>query len=99
MPTAVPTANARSLALAHYAARGVLERVLFWHGITYQQQIALRAAAAVEALTPTELIAEVQFALKADPTDISAAVEQLVSRGLLARAGAQLRATHAGRDV
>jgi len=99
MPTAVPTANARSLALAHYAARGVLERVLSWHGITFQQQIALRTAAAVEALTPAELIAEVRFSLKSDPADISAAVEELVTKGLLARAGGQLRATHAGRDV
>jgi DNA-binding MarR family transcriptional regulator len=99
MTTTVTTANARSLALAHYAARGVLEHVLSWHGITFQQQITLRAAAAVEALTPAELIAEVQGALKADPADIGATVEELVTKGLLARAGTQLRATPAGRDL
>jgi len=99
MTVTIPTANARSLALAHYAARGVLERVLSWHGTSFQQQIVLRAAAAVEALTPVELVAEVRGALKADPADISATVEELVTRGLLARAGTQLRVTHAGRDL
>ena len=99
MTITVTPANARSLALAHYAARGVLEHVLSWHGITFQQQIVLRAATAVEALTPTELVAEVQGALKADPSDIRTTVEELVTQGLLARTGAHLRVTQAGRDV
>jgi len=99
MAKTVAPANARSLALAHYAARGVLEHVLAAHGVTFQQQVALRAAAAVELLTPAELVAEVQGALKADPVDIGATVEALVTKGLLARAGARLRVTDAGRDV
>jgi hypothetical protein len=58
--TATTTANARTLALAHYAARGVLEHVLSRHGMTFQQQVILRAAAAVDALATDELVAEVQ---------------------------------------
>ena len=99
MTTVVTTASARSLALAHYAARGVLEHVLSRHGVTFQQQITLRAAAAVDALTPAELVAEVHGSLKADPAAISTTVEELQAKRLLTRTGARLRATDAGRQV
>jgi DNA-binding MarR family transcriptional regulator len=98
MSTTITTADARSLALAHYAARGVLEQVLARQGMTFQEQITLRAAA-VDTLTPAELIAEVHGSLKADPASIEVTVDELVSKGLLAETDGTLHPTDAGRAV
>ncbi|MEU4998115.1 MarR family transcriptional regulator [Streptomyces sp. NPDC021622] len=98
--TTAPVANARDLALAHYAARGVLEHVLALHGITYQQQIALRAAITADGpQTPDELVAQVRGSLKADPADIRVTLDELLAKRLLAVDGAHLRATDAGREL
>ncbi|MCX4672942.1 MarR family transcriptional regulator [Streptomyces sp. NBC_01381] len=98
--TTAPVANARDLALAHYAARGVLEHVLARHGITYQQQIALRAAITADGpQTPDELVAQVRGSLKADPADIRVTLDELLAKRLLAVDGAHLRATDAGREL
>ncbi|MFJ5215824.1 MarR family transcriptional regulator [Streptomyces sp. NPDC088354] len=95
-----PVADARRLALAHYAARGVLEHVLARHGVTFQQQVALRAAVASDvAQTPDELTAQVQQSLKADPADVRATLDELLAKGLLGSDGAHLRPTDAGREL
>lgn len=61
MTTTAPVANARDLALAHYAARGVLEHVLARHGATFQQQVALRAAVAADTpQAPDDLLTQVR---------------------------------------
>lgn len=100
MTTTGPVTGARDLALAHYAARGVLERVLARHGMTFQQQVALRAAVTAEApRTPDGLAAQVQHSLKADPAGIRATLDELLTRGLLAEEGAHLRPTDAGREL
>ncbi|OEJ30513.1 hypothetical protein [Streptomyces subrutilus] len=97
--TTAPLADARTLGLAHYAARGVLERVLARHGITFQQQIVLRAAVTAEAPpTPDDLVAQVHDSLKADPADIRTTLDELLAERLLVADGARLRATDAGRD-
>ncbi|MFH8484800.1 MarR family transcriptional regulator [Streptomyces longisporoflavus] len=97
--TAAP-ANARDLALAHYAARGVLEHVLARHGATFEQQVALRAAVTSEApQTPGDLIAQVRGSLKADPAGIRATLDELLARQLLVADGAHLRPTEAGREL
>ncbi|MGV9881179.1 MarR family transcriptional regulator [Streptomyces sp. NPDC003006] len=98
--TTAPVANARDLALAHYAARGVLESVLARHGATFQQQVALRAAVTSDApQTPDDLLTQVQESLKADPADIRATLDELRAKQLLVADGVHLRPTDAGREL
>ncbi|MEV6419253.1 MarR family transcriptional regulator [Streptomyces sp. NPDC051662] len=98
--TTEPVADSRALALAHYAARGILESVLTRHGITFQQQIALRAALTADApRTPDDLVTQVQGYLKADPADIRATLDELLAKRLLVADGAHLRPTEAGREL
>ncbi|MFG3347529.1 MarR family transcriptional regulator [Streptomyces sp. NPDC048018] len=95
-----PLADARSLGLAHYAARGVLELVLAQHGTTFQQQIALRAAVTAESpRTPEELVAQIRGSLKADPADIRATLDELRAGKLLVEDGAHLLPSDAGREL
>ncbi|MFD3457825.1 MarR family transcriptional regulator [Streptomyces sp. NPDC058691] len=95
-----PVADARGLALAHYAARGVLELVLARHGLTFQQQVALRAAITSDVpQTPDDLISQVQQSLKADPADIRPTLDELLAKQLLGTDGAHLRPTDAGREM
>ncbi|MFD8982631.1 MarR family winged helix-turn-helix transcriptional regulator [Streptomyces sp. NPDC059564] len=98
--SATPRADSRALGLAHYAARGVLERVLARHGITFQQHVALRAAVTADApQTPDDLVAQVGGSLKGDPADIQAALDQLLAKQLLVESGAHLHPTDAGREL
>ncbi|MFE4830731.1 hypothetical protein [Streptomyces sp. NPDC056672] len=78
-------------ALAHYAARAVLEHVLARHGITFRQQIspARRAALTARAArTPGDLVTQVQGYLKADPAGIRATLDELLAKQLLVAHGA-----------
>ncbi|WP_299540086.1 MarR family transcriptional regulator [uncultured Streptomyces sp.] len=98
--TGTPPAGSRTLGLAHYAARGVLEQVLARHDITFQQQITLRAA--VTAAAPPardELVALVGASLKADPAGIGADVDALLTARLLTEDGGRLRPSDAGRAL
>ncbi|KOV91558.1 hypothetical protein [Streptomyces sp. NRRL B-3648] len=98
--TTAPVADARALGLAHYAARGVLEHVLAQHGITFQQQVVLRAAVTADApQTPDDLITQVQGSLKADPADLRATLDELLAKQLLVADGAHLRSTDAGHEL
>jgi len=98
--TAAPVADARALGLAHYAARGALEHVLARHGMTFQQQITLRAALAADGPPAGgDLIAQVHASLKADPAAVRATVDELVAKGLLVVEGTRVRATEAGRTL
>ncbi|MFF7381621.1 MarR family transcriptional regulator [Streptomyces griseoluteus] len=100
MTTTAPSADARALGLAHYAARGVLEHVLARHGLTFQQQVVLRAAATADApQTPDDLLTQVQGSLKADPADLRATLDELLARQLLVEDGAHLRSTEAGHEL
>ncbi|MBQ0887024.1 MarR family transcriptional regulator [Streptomyces sp. RM72] len=100
MTTTAPAADARVLGLAHYAARGVLEHVLARHGVTFQQQMALRAAVTADApQTPDDLATQVRGSLKADPADIRATLDELLAKKLLVAEGSHLRPTDAGRKL
>ncbi|WP_166026530.1 MarR family transcriptional regulator [Streptomyces chilikensis] len=100
MTTTAPAADSRALGLAHYAARGVLERVLARHGITFRQQVTLRAAVTAESpRTPDDIVAQVQGALKADPADVRAALDALLAKRLLVADGTHLCPTDAGREL
>ncbi|MDQ0582270.1 MarR family transcriptional regulator [Streptomyces rishiriensis] len=99
-PVTGPLADARALGLAHYAARGVLEHVLARHGITFQQQVALRAALGADTpQTPDDLVSQVQGSLKADAAAIRATLDELLARQLLVADGAHVRPTDAGREL
>ncbi|MEV8593269.1 MarR family transcriptional regulator [Streptomyces sp. NPDC052012] len=98
--TTAPAADSRALGLAHYAARGVLEHVLARHGVTFPQQIALRAAVTADSpRTPDELVAQVHASLKADPAGLRATLDELVAKQLLVAQGGRLRPTDAGREL
>ncbi|MFE0418293.1 MarR family transcriptional regulator [Streptomyces tendae] len=100
MTTTAPAADSRVLALAHYAARGVLERVLARHGVTFQQQVALRAAATADSpQTPDDLVTRVQGSLKAGTAGIRATLDELLAARLLVAEGPYLRPTDAGREL
>ncbi|GAA5207368.1 MarR family transcriptional regulator [Streptomyces thinghirensis] len=97
---AAPAADSRVLGLAHYAARGVLEHVLARHGVTFRQQIVLRAAVTTDApQTPDDVVTQVRSSLKADPVDIRAILDELLARQLLVTDAAYLRPTDAGREL
>ncbi|QTD95810.1 MarR family transcriptional regulator [Streptomyces cyanogenus] len=95
-----PVADARALGLAHYAARGVLEHVLARHGITFQQQVTLRAAVTADApQTSDDLVTQVRGSLKTGPAEIRATLDELLAKQLLLADGAHLRPTDAGREL
>ncbi|MFC8369311.1 MarR family transcriptional regulator [Streptomyces sp. NPDC057239] len=98
--TTAPVADSRALGRAHYAARGVLEHFLALHGLTFQQQLTLRAAVTADApRTPDDLVTRIRGDVKADPADIRAAIDVLLDRRLLVADGAYLRPTEAGREL
>ncbi|MEV5514228.1 MarR family transcriptional regulator [Streptomyces flaveolus] len=100
MTTTAPVADSRALGLAHYAARGVLEHVLARHGVTFQQQIALRAAVTAAApQTADDLVTQVRATLKADPVAVRATLDELLAERLLVADGAHLRPSDAGREL
>jgi DNA-binding MarR family transcriptional regulator len=97
--TTAPTADARALGLAHYAARAVLEHILARHGATFAQQIALRLVAVAEApFERAALVDQVAGSLKTDTAEVQGIVEQLLANGLLASEASQIRITDAGRE-
>lgn len=66
-----------------------MEHVLARRGITFRQQIFLRAALTVGvARTPGDLVTQVQGYLKADPADIRATLDELLAKQLLVAHGA-----------
>ncbi|MFE0451301.1 MarR family transcriptional regulator [Streptomyces sp. NPDC058914] len=100
MTTTALTVNGRVIGLAHYAGRAIVEHVLAGHGATFLQQITLRAAVVADGPLELDAIAaEVTGALKNDPSDVRAAVGELLDRGLLVSDGPLVRPTEAGREL
>ncbi|MEU3193294.1 MarR family transcriptional regulator [Streptomyces sp. NPDC006992] len=99
MTTTTP-ADARMLGLAHYAARGVLEHVLARHGVTFLQQVTLRALVTAEApQTREEVVTRVRGSLKADPVEIHATLDELRAGQLVLADDPHLRPTDRGREL
>ncbi|UIX28975.1 MarR family winged helix-turn-helix transcriptional regulator [Streptomyces sp. GQFP] len=95
-----PALNPRVIALAHYAARAVLENVLARHGVTFQQSVTLRLAVVADGPVDREhLVGEVVDALKIDKADAHTVVDELVEGGLLTAESALLTVTDAGREL
>ncbi|MFE0705024.1 MarR family winged helix-turn-helix transcriptional regulator [Streptomyces sp. NPDC058872] len=103
MTTTAPTTNGRVIALAHYAARALLEGVLTRHGITFEQSVTLRAVSVGGAPVERErLVADVIGSLKADESVARAAVDRLTAAELVERDPAEasrIRLTDAGRRL
>jgi DNA-binding MarR family transcriptional regulator len=101
MTTTPPVLGPRVIALAHYAARALLENVLARHGVTFQQSVALRPAAVAEGPVEREhLVGGLVGALKIDAAEAHSVVEELIDAGLLAaHAPSAVRITDAGREL
>lgn len=96
----IPPADARSLGLAHYAARGALERVLASYALGFEHNVALRSVITTDhALSPGELAGLIQSSLKLDPAAGRAVVAELLDRELLVADGDRLAPTDRGRAV
>ncbi|WP_327351076.1 MarR family winged helix-turn-helix transcriptional regulator [Streptomyces sp. NBC_01304] len=97
------TTNGRAIALAHYSARALLERVLTSHGITFEQSVTLRAVvAAGESIGFEALVGDVTGSLKADAPVVRGVIEELITAKLLQEDPAQaspVRLTDAGREL
>ncbi|MER6348681.1 MarR family winged helix-turn-helix transcriptional regulator [Streptomyces sp. NPDC001595] len=100
MTTTAAPADSRTTALAHYAARAVLETVLARHDLDFQQSVTLRPVAV--AGTPVEraaLVGEVVASLKADPAVVERTVDELAGKGLIEPEGSAVCVTDAGRAL
>ncbi|MEV7886818.1 MarR family transcriptional regulator [Streptomyces sp. NPDC002817] len=101
MTTTTPLLNPRVIALAHYAARGVLERVLARHGATFQQSVTLRVVAVADG--PVErgrVVDGVVGSLKIAAAEAHTVVDELIAAELLAPLEpSRVRITDAGREL
>ena len=101
--TPAPTANGRVIALAHYAARALLEGVLTRHGATFHQSVTLRVVvAAGGAIGRDELVGDVVGSLKTDVPVVCGVIEELTAAMLLEEDPAdasRMRLTDAGRQL
>lgn len=103
MTITAPGLDGRAIALAHYAARALLEGVLTRRGVTFHQNVTLRAVAvAGGALGRDGLVAYVTGSLKVDESVARATLGELTAARLLEQDPAQpsrVRLTDAGREL
>ncbi|MGW6731051.1 MarR family transcriptional regulator [Streptomyces sp. NPDC055013] len=101
MTTTTPLLNPRVIALAHYASRALLERVLARHGATFQQSVTLRLVNVADGPVERDHLADdVVGALKIDATEAHSVVDELIAAQLLApQEPSQVRITDAGREL
>ncbi|MFE6171445.1 MarR family transcriptional regulator [Streptomyces sp. NPDC056464] len=101
MTTTTPLLGPRDIALAHYAGRALLEKVLARHGATFQQSVTLRLVAGTdEPIEREHLVDGVVGALKIDAAEAHAVVDELLAAELLAaQEPSRVRITDAGREL
>jgi DNA-binding MarR family transcriptional regulator len=104
--TSTPTTqivNGRVIALAHYAGRAVLERVLARTGNTFNQSVTLRVVAiADDFIEHDRLVAEVTGSLKVEESVVRATIDELTAAHLIEEVPSErsrLRLTHNGREL
>ncbi|WP_416873327.1 MarR family transcriptional regulator [Kitasatospora sp. SC0581] len=102
-PTAPTAVNGRVIALAHYAARALLEGVLDRHGATFHQSVTLRVVTvAGGSIARDALVRDVTGSLKAEESVVHGVIGELTSAGLLSQDPAEasrLHLTAAGREL
>ncbi|MFI6007434.1 MarR family transcriptional regulator [Streptomyces sp. NPDC051243] len=96
-----PLLGPRVIALAHYAGRALLERVLARHGATFQQSVTLRLVAVADGPVERDhLVDGVVGALKIDAAEARSVIDELTTAELLApQEGSRVRITDAGREL
>ncbi|MEU3825731.1 MarR family transcriptional regulator [Streptomyces sp. SID161] len=101
MTTTTPRADGRTIGLAHYASRAVLEHVLAPHGVSFLQFVTLRAAVLADGPVERGTLTDgVTGTVKAAGSEVRRVTQELTSAGLLAADGpARVRATDAGREL
>ncbi|MFB7293253.1 MarR family transcriptional regulator [Actinacidiphila glaucinigra] len=103
MSTGTPTADGRMIALAHHAARALLEGVLTRHGVTFHQSVTLRAVvAAGGSVGRGDLVRDVVGSLKTDESVVRGVTDELTHAKLLEEDPAdasRVRLTDAGREL
>ncbi|MFE5922453.1 MarR family transcriptional regulator [Streptomyces sp. NPDC056468] len=101
MTTATPLLDPRVIALAHYASRALLERVLARHGATFQQSVTLRLVNVADGPVERDhLVDGVVGALKIDAAEAHSVVDELIAAQLVApQEPSQVRITDAGREL
>ncbi|MGK3938364.1 MarR family transcriptional regulator [Streptomyces caeruleatus] len=101
MTTTTPALNPRVIALAHYAARALLEHALARRGMTFQQSVTLRLAAVADGPVERDgVIEDVVGALKTDPAQARSVLDELITEELVAPHGpSQVLITDAGREL
>ncbi|MGF0176387.1 MarR family transcriptional regulator [Streptomyces sp. Marseille-Q5077] len=101
MTTTTPLLDPRVIALAHYASRALLERVLARHGATFQQSVTLRLVNVADGPVERDhLVDAVVGALKIDAAEAHSVVDELIAAQLLApQEPSQVRITDAGREL
>ncbi|MEU8587366.1 MarR family transcriptional regulator [Streptomyces sp. NPDC048664] len=101
--TGQPPVDGRVVALAHYAARALLEGALARHGVTFEQSVALRVVAvAGGSLSREKLVAGVVGSLKADESAVRDVIEELAAARLVEEDPAEasrVRLTGSGREA
>jgi DNA-binding MarR family transcriptional regulator len=101
MTTTTPLVDPRVIALAHYAGRALLERVLARHDATFQQSATLRLVAVADGPVERDHVVDgVVGALKIDAAEAHSVVDELIAAELLApQEPSQVRITDAGREL
>ncbi|MBC2902289.1 winged helix DNA-binding protein [Streptomyces cupreus] len=101
MTTTTPLVDPRVIALAHYAGRALLEKVLDRHGATFQQSVTLRLVAIADGPVERDhLVDGVVGALKIDAAEAHTVVDELINAELLSsQEPSQVRITDAGRKL
>ncbi|WP_406836166.1 MarR family winged helix-turn-helix transcriptional regulator [Streptomyces sp. AHU1] len=102
MTTPVAPFNGQAIGLAHYASRAALERVLARSGTTFEQSVALRAAASGDGGTVERalVVGRLTAGLKIDESAARRTVGELTARGLLEEPTPErVSLTDAGREL
>ncbi|MCZ4515399.1 MarR family winged helix-turn-helix transcriptional regulator [Streptomyces sp. ActVer] len=98
-----PTVNGRVIALAHYAGRAVLERVLARTGNTFNQSVTLRVVAIADTpIARDKVAADVTGSLKIEESAVQTTIDELVTAKLVEEDspdGSGLRLTPVGREL
>jgi len=101
MTTATPPANGQVIALAHYAARAVLETVLARTGTTFHQSVTLNAVSSQGGTVEDDwIIGRLTGSLKIEESAAREIVDELTALKLLEESSSgQVSFTDSGQEL